>query len=127
MAIKAEFQRINNVVIMTILEQGDEIERFCDVGECIPFYYDETNKIYLYACSCPEMFEHEEEYKYINLFLLGEDTQYDCNSACMQCENALEAQEIMCRCIAAIENYNKQCKEELTQEIDRTPEIHIVG
>jgi hypothetical protein len=124
MAIKAEFQRINNVVIMTILEQGTEIERF---GDCIPFYCDETNKIYLYASFSPEMYEHEEKYGYINLFLLGEDTQYDCNSACMQCESALEAQEIINRCINTIENYNKIAKGELPQETDRTPDIHIVG
>ena len=119
MAIKAEFQRINNIVIMTVLEQGEEIKR----GEGT-FYLDKEHYVHLLSKIVPAIERYEDEC--IELYLQGIDKEKNCVSTCIQCEDKFKALGIMNRCIATIENYNKSVTNDFITP-NTIPEVRIVG
>ena len=124
MAIKAEFQRINNVVVMTILEQGDEIDRF---NENETFFEDTLNNVTLKSNLMPGL-ELDEDLGII-LFVQGDDRTSDLHSACWECADVTEADAIIGRCGNAIDAYNSYVNDmqEKVTTVNTTPKVRIVG
>jgi hypothetical protein len=121
MAIKAEFQRVNNVVLMTILEQGDEIQRTCGI-----VFNDSQNNVCIKSMSHANILSSGDN---IVICVRGGTKEKDYYTTCLECENVSIAKYIINRCTKAIENYNKACKEEedYPDTLDRTPYVCIVG
>ena len=116
MAIKADFQRINNVILMTILEQGNEINRGCGI-----FFEDFQNNVCLHSISCPEIKNLENN---IKLYVQGSNIKSNNKTSCLECETVSIAKDIMKRCTNTIENYNKICNKEIyPEEINTTLEM----
>lgn len=90
--LKIKFWRIENVLLMKVLEQGEEIKR----GD---FKFCASNGIKVMSICSPELTP-----AFINI--RGRAKEYDDNIVSRECINAGEAGAMLARYIEAVKEYN---------------------
>lgn len=90
--LKIKFWRIENVLLMQVLEQGNEIKR----GD---FKFCASNGIKVTSISSPELTP-----AFINI--RGRAKEYDDSIVPRECINAEEAKAMLARYIEAVKEYN---------------------
>lgn len=106
--LKIKFWRIENVLLMKVLEQGEEIKR----GD---FKFCASNGIKVMSICSPELTP-----AFINI--RGHAKEYDDNIVPRECINAEEAKAMLARYIEAVREYNST----LPVENKDTDDIEIV-
>lgn len=106
--LKIKFWRVENVLLMKVLEQGDEIKR----GD---FKFCASNGIKVMSICSPELTP-----AFINI--RGRTEEYDDNIAPCEYSNAEGAKEALARYIEAVREYNST----LPVENKDTDDIEIV-
>lgn len=106
--LKIKFWRIENVLLMKVLEQGEEIKR----GD---FKFCASNGIKVMSICSPELTP-----AFINI--RGRAKEYDDNIVSRECINAGEAGAMLARYIEAVREYNST----LPVENKDTDDIEIV-
>ncbi len=106
--LKIKFWRIENVLLMKVLEQGEEIKR----GD---FKFCASNGIKVMSICSPELTP-----AFINI--RGRAKEYDDNIVSRECINAGEAGAMLARYIEAVKEYNST----LPVENKDTDDIEIV-
>lgn len=98
--LKIKFWRIKNVLLMQVLEQGNEIKRFCA-----------SNGIEVKSLCRPELIPDI-------IYVRGCEEEYDDNIAPCEYSNSEEAKEMLARYIEAVREYNSilQKKEAVDDE-----------
>ena len=106
--LRIKFWRIENVLLMKVLEQGEEIKR----GD---FKFCASNGIKVMSICSPELTP-----AFINI--RGRAKEYDDNIVSRECINAGEAGAMLARYIEAVKEYNST----LPVENKDTDDIEIV-
>ena len=102
--LKIKFWRIKNVLLMQVLEQGNEIKRFCA-----------SNGIEVKSLCRPELIPDI-------IYVRGCEEEYDDNIVPCEYSNAEGAKEALARYIEAVREYNST----LPVENKDTDDIEIV-
>lgn len=98
--LKVKFWRVENVLLMKVLEQGDEIER----GN---FRFEASNGIIFESCETPSLpFQNENR-----LCIRGEDTECDNDIVVHRFKSNTVAKQFLNRYIEAIKEYNDPYQE----------------
>ena len=103
--LKIKFWRIEDVLLMKILEQGDEIKRN-------HFSFHASNGITIKSCVCPSIYDHNE------LYINGSSKKQD-NKIVMKNYNSIEqAKDFLQMYIFAIKEYNNSLPLKKQDNID---------
>lgn len=102
--LKVKFWRIENVVLMKILEQGDEIDRTCDA-----FYSD--GNIRLISRRVPALCSDA-------IFVRGGNDRCDNNVSTKAFDTVEDAKTALSKYIHAISEYNRSLTETANPESD---------
>lgn len=104
--LKVKFWRVENVLLMKILEQGDEIER----GN---FRFEASNGMKIESCETPFLpFENNR------LCIRGKDTDCDNDIAMHRFESSAIAKRFLNRYIEAIKEYNDPYQEPEDEDME---------
>ena len=95
--LKVEFKQIENVVLMKVLEQGDEIELGCGC-------FFEHNDIKLCSVSCPEIYSY-------SLYVKGKSEQTQDIYASVSFDTPEKASKYIVKFTECIDAYNDSVKE----------------
>ena len=102
--LKIKFWRIENVILMKILEQGDEIER----GK---FEFKASNGVKLRSVTNPQICTSE-------LFIQGEFESFDKNVEICTYNTSEEAKEWLKAYVEAVKEYNNRLQHTTAEDIE---------
>lgn len=112
--LKVKFWRIENVVLMKVLEQGDEIER-----GLIDFFDDKVTNINLSSDNRPRIFLGFDDTRHI--YVRGKDDSSDYNVVSIDFDTIADAKEFYHNAIKTIKDYNKYIKSKpISNQIEST-------
>lgn len=102
--LKIKFWRIENVILMKILEQGDEIERW-------NFEFKASNGIGLYSRLDPEIADER-------IYLRGRDISQDTQVVIEYFNTSEEAKERLKSYVEAVKEYNDSLQHTSAEDIE---------
>lgn len=102
--LKIKFWRIENVILMKILEQGDEIER----GR---FKFKASNGITLASSDNPQIIAER-------LFIRGKDKSDDENVVACEYTTTETAKELLKNHIEAVKEYNNSLQQPAAEDVE---------
>lgn len=102
--LKIKFWRIENVILMKILEQGDEIER----GR---FGFEASNGVKISSCESPAL-------TYDTIFLRGGSKELDETVSIHGCITNEEAKEQLKAYVEAVKEYNNSLQYTTAEDIE---------
>ena len=95
--LKIKFWRVENVVLMKVLEQGDEIKRNC--GE---IYKDPYTEISIWSEDCPRIYSNA-------ISIQGSFKDCDELVVCQQFSSIFNAENFYKKAIQTVQDYNSSC------------------
>ena len=104
--LKIKFLRIENVILMQILKQGDEIER----GD---FDFKASNGIRLCSASYPAI-----KFMTLTLYLRGKNKNRDKDVASYCYDTSEEAREQLKAYVEAIKEYNNSLQQPAAEDVE---------
>lgn len=102
--LKIKFWRIENVILMKILEQGDEIER----GK---FEFEASNGVNFFSQSRPEIESR-------NIYLRGDNICCDTQVALQYFGTSEKAREQLKAYVEAVKEYNNSLQQSAAEDVE---------
>ena len=96
--LKVKFWRIENVVLMKVLEQGDEINKGTGC-----FYQDKLTKMNIYSREMPALYP-------TSIYVKGTNNDYNNLLASINLNSVSDAEKFYNQAIQTIKHYNKNLK-----------------